>query len=143
VVELLSTNITDVRAHLVASKAVDDITIQVNAQGLLEVKSGGWPGFGPRSFKDSLGNMFVNNGVYRAPVDGFVCAYENAGNIYLLSDAANPPTVRIDQDADNDNTWGSVFGSIRANDYFKVYANVGTSGYSWVPVGTGVPVRIS
>jgi len=146
VVDIIESVITDVRCPMNGPVFPDESTITRNVTtGLLEGTN--LSAFGARTALDSLGNLIAEGGVYQVPVDGFIAAYQiKNGWIQLFSDGNNPPTTLIHQDSEGDMSTNraDVFGAIPAGDYFMLIGQDSPiPGISWVPIGTGNPIKIS
>ncbi len=129
-----SSAIKDVRDFVNMSYAVDDTTIQVDANGKLAVKT-----IGSSQVSAIVGARLTRSEdtVYLAATDGVVSAYRvnnPAAILYGYADSSNPPTTIQDQ--------SYVFGSdriaslhmyVRKGEYWKV---VGSGAViKWIPIG--------
>lgn len=142
-VSLTWNRITDVRPSIWPVITPDGTTIQRNpTTGLLEVVSSVGSMFGSWTDLDSSGNLLVVGGVYKATLDGFVCALSAGvgGMVSGYTDGSNPPiTLRAqNQDGSTSNPM-SITMPVRKNDFWKITGTV-TKIY-WLPFGGGQSVK--
>jgi len=76
----------------------------------------------------------TNGTVYQAATDGIVCAlYSGGGNAYILTDAANPPTVVRAQCWANSGAEGAT-APVKKGEYWK--GSNANAGLYWIPLGS-------
>lgn len=128
--------IKDVRDFVNMSYAVDDTTIQVDANGKLAVKT-----IGNASVSGLFGTWLVRSSdtVYQASTDGFIVVYiPDNTRANILTDSSNPPTtLMISGNEGYPSSPGGVNCPVRKNDYWKVVTTTGpVPTVRWLPLGS-------
>jgi hypothetical protein len=130
-----SAAIKDVRDFVNMNYAVDDTTIQVDANGKLAVKTITASGL-TSLFGDWL--VRLTNTIYQATTDGFVVVYlpDNSHISSIVTDANNPPTTsRMAGNEGYPSFPGGAMCPVKKNHYWKVNSTGSPTVY-WLPLGS-------
>jgi len=134
--------ITDVRPSIWPIVIPDETTIRRNTTtGQLEAVSSAGSMFGSWTNLDSLGNSLVAGSVYKATLDGFVCATTVNGATLIsgYTDGSNPPTtLRVTNYGNGAAPPVSITMPVKKSDYWKV---TGAITVYWLPFGSGQCVK--
>jgi len=106
--QITGAEIRDTRTFMDKVAGPDNVTIQINGSGQLEVLDppAGWPGFGALDTLDSLGSPLVKDVVYRATSDGFVCGTGYNFWAYMQAGLTSNPTYQVAVSRYSSNNFG-------------------------------------